>query len=163
MFGRSSSRLNDVRLIPPQDSAGQPHRLFGLFPYMRRSAAVKLPTLDLSSALSPTTLRSRPRSSSLVKVEQVGDRSVEEIIDRSAYVNINADWVNAKGRFYIFLFTASHFTVSNRCMDNSCRTHSLRQGNHRHPTRDDSTSKLDTSKSDIPSSELFLCTLNYKG
>ena len=77
---------------------------------MRRSTAVKLPTLDLSSALSPTTLRSRPRSSSLVKVEEVGDRSVEEIIDRSAYVNINADWVNAKGRFCILLnkVTASY-------------------------------------------------------
>lgn len=72
---------------------------------MRRSTAIKLPTLDLSSTLSPTTLRTRSRSSSLMKVEQVGDCSVEEIVDRSAYVNINADWVNAKGGSYIYIFT----------------------------------------------------------
>jgi hypothetical protein len=39
----------------------------------------------------------RRRSNSIVKVEEVGDRSVEEVLDRSAFVNINADWVNAKG------------------------------------------------------------------
>jgi hypothetical protein len=33
----------------------------------------------------------------MVKVEEVGNRSTEEATDRSAYVNINADWVNAKG------------------------------------------------------------------
>jgi hypothetical protein len=45
----------------------------------------------------PPTLRSRGRSNSIVKVEQIGDRSVEEVLDRNVYVNINADWVNAKG------------------------------------------------------------------
>jgi hypothetical protein len=47
-----------------------------------------------------------------VKVEEVGDRSVEEIIDRSAYVNINADWVNAKGRFDFFLNKITAFYSS---------------------------------------------------
>lgn len=42
-------------------------------------------------------MRGRGRSGSIVKVESVGDRSVEEMLDRSVYVNINADWVNAKG------------------------------------------------------------------
>ncbi|KAJ7437106.1 ORMDL family-domain-containing protein [Mycena galericulata] len=46
-------------------------------------------------------LRTRPRSGSIVKVEHVGDGSVEEVLDRSAYVNINADWVNAKGAWLI--------------------------------------------------------------
>ncbi|CAK5275293.1 unnamed protein product [Mycena citricolor] len=42
-------------------------------------------------------MRTRPRSASIVKVEQVGDGSLEEALDQSAYVNINANWVNAKG------------------------------------------------------------------
>ncbi|KAI6040453.1 hypothetical protein EDC04DRAFT_2567056 [Pisolithus marmoratus] len=42
------------------------------------------------------SLKGRRRSASLVKVEEVGGR-VEEVLDRSAYVNINANWVNAKG------------------------------------------------------------------
>jgi hypothetical protein len=65
---------------------------------MSRSTTIKLPTLDV--ALSPPrtfSMRGRGRSGSIVKVEEVGDRSVEEVLDRSAYVNINADWVNAKG------------------------------------------------------------------
>jgi len=37
----------------------------------------------------------------MVKVEEVGNRSTEEATDRSAYVNINADWVNAKGAWLI--------------------------------------------------------------
>lgn len=52
-------------------------------------SATKPPTLDLTSGT---------RGGSLVKVEEVGDRSLEEVIDRDVYVNINADWVNAKGR-----------------------------------------------------------------
>ncbi|TFK66556.1 Orm1 type endoplasmic reticulum protein [Pluteus cervinus] len=52
------------------------------------------------SAVAATrpTIHTRKRSGSLVKVEQVGDR-VEE--DRSAYPNINANWVNAKGAWLI--------------------------------------------------------------
>lgn len=61
---------------------------------MSRSAAIKLPPLAVSTS---TMSKRRGRSGSLVKVEEVGDRSVEEVLDRSAYVNINANWVNAKG------------------------------------------------------------------
>lgn len=67
---------------------------------MSRQTTIKLPpALDLSSLSAPVAspLRSRGRSASIVKVEEVGDRSLEEILDRSAYVNINANWVNAKG------------------------------------------------------------------
>ncbi|KAG6845450.1 hypothetical protein H0H87_009358 [Tephrocybe sp. NHM501043] len=69
---------------------------------MSRSTTIKLPALDLSQT-SPHTLsiRGRPRSASIVKVEEVGDSSVEESLDRSAYVNINADWVNVKGAWLI--------------------------------------------------------------
>ncbi|KAF9534122.1 Orm1 type endoplasmic reticulum protein [Crepidotus variabilis] len=62
---------------------------------------IKLPALDLSAAKPLTGLRSRGRSSSIVKVEHVGDRSVEEFVDRGAYSNINADWVNSKGAWMI--------------------------------------------------------------
>jgi len=66
---------------------------------MNRPTTIKLPALGLDVSSPP--LRTRPRSGSIVKVEQVGDGSLEEVLDRSAYVNINADWVNAKGAWLI--------------------------------------------------------------
>ncbi|KAF9057849.1 ORMDL family-domain-containing protein [Panaeolus papilionaceus] len=68
---------------------------------MSRPPALRLPTIDTSSPSKSSALRSRGRSGSIVKVEEIGDRSVEEALDRSAYVNINADWVNAKGAWLI--------------------------------------------------------------
>jgi hypothetical protein len=41
--------------------------------------------------------RTRTRSGSLLKVEQVGEASAERDLDQNLYVNINADWVNMKG------------------------------------------------------------------
>ncbi|KAF8622161.1 hypothetical protein AX15_007279 [Amanita polypyramis BW_CC] len=78
---------------------------------MSRPTTIKLPpALDIAAAAavsaSPTpklSSRSRPRSASIVKVEEVGDRSVEEVLDRSAYANINANWVNAKGAWLIHI------------------------------------------------------------
>ena len=65
---------------------------------MSRSTTIKLPALNISPPQRGyRTIKTRGRSGSIVKVEQVGDRSTEEALDRSAYVNINADWVNAKG------------------------------------------------------------------
>ena len=65
---------------------------------MSRSTTIKLPALSISSPPRGfRTVKTRGRSGSIVKVEQVEDRSTEEALDRSAYVNINADWVNAKG------------------------------------------------------------------
>ncbi|KAJ7129250.1 ORMDL family-domain-containing protein [Mycena epipterygia] len=66
---------------------------------MNRPTTIKLPALGID--VPSVQLRTRARSGSIVKVEQVGDRSVEEVLDRSAYVNINADWVNAKGAWLI--------------------------------------------------------------
>ncbi|KAL0950201.1 hypothetical protein HGRIS_010193 [Hohenbuehelia grisea] len=57
--------------------------------------------------MSSTSVRGRARSSSLVKVETLADNSVEEVLDRSAYVNINADWVNAKGAWMIHVVLIS--------------------------------------------------------
>jgi hypothetical protein len=77
-FASKMSRPTTIKLPPPIDIAAA------------AAAAAASPSLKLSS-------RSRPRSASIVKVEEVGDHSVEEVLDRSAYANINADWVNAKG------------------------------------------------------------------
>ncbi|KAI0080823.1 Orm1 type endoplasmic reticulum protein [Panus rudis PR-1116 ss-1] len=43
----------------------------------------------------------RARSSSLVKVETVGQNSQEEDLDQSVYDNVNAEWVNRKGAWLI--------------------------------------------------------------
>lgn len=67
---------------------------------MSRPTTIKLPALDLSSAKSHAPLRARARSGSIVKVEEVGERYIDEVLDRSAYRNINADWVNAKGNYF---------------------------------------------------------------
>ncbi|KAJ2934284.1 hypothetical protein H1R20_g2812, partial [Candolleomyces eurysporus] len=67
---------------------------------MARTSTVKLPPLNLAEPPQPKALRSRGRSNSIVKVEHVGDR-VEEVLDRNVYMNINADWVNAKGAWLI--------------------------------------------------------------
>ncbi|EIN10857.1 Orm1 type endoplasmic reticulum protein [Punctularia strigosozonata HHB-11173 SS5] len=41
-------------------------------------------------------MKTRQRSSSIVKVEEVGARSPDEILDQSAYVNYNVEWVDHK-------------------------------------------------------------------
>ena len=61
------------------------------------SASPMTPPTSLRLSLQPPDdLKGRKRSASLLKVEEVGGR-VEEVLDRSAYMNINANWVNAKG------------------------------------------------------------------
>jgi hypothetical protein len=83
----------------PSKSA-QPRALSQTFTMssIHRPPQIKLPPL---SSVATTTqsgqMKSRGRSSSIVKMEEVGDHSTEETLDQSAYVNINASWVNAKG------------------------------------------------------------------
>ncbi|TEB30052.1 Orm1 type endoplasmic reticulum protein [Coprinellus micaceus] len=67
---------------------------------MSRSPSIHLPAISLADPPKGKHLRSRGRSNSIVKVEHVGDR-VEEVLDRDVYMNINADWVNAKGAWLI--------------------------------------------------------------
>lgn len=52
----------------------------------------------LSPSAPSENLRGRPRSGSLMKVEEVATDSFE---DQSAYVNINAEWVNRKGTYIL--------------------------------------------------------------
>ncbi|KAJ7591443.1 Orm1 type endoplasmic reticulum protein [Mycena floridula] len=66
---------------------------------MNRPTAIQLPPISISSSGSP--MKPRARSASIVKVEQVGYRTTEEVLDQSAYANINANWVNSKGAWLI--------------------------------------------------------------
>lgn len=67
------------------------------------SGVLTSPTLSvphLSIETSPSELKvrvGRARSSSIVKVETVGEDSQEEGLDQSVYDNVNAEWVNRKG------------------------------------------------------------------
>ena len=106
------SRPSTIKLPPPIDIAAA-----------AAAAAASSPTLKLSS-------RSRPRSASLVKVEEVGDRSVEEVLDRSAYANINADWVNAKGGFTLHFSDLQTAQPAPRCMANAHRSYHWWQNYH---------------------------------
>lgn len=47
--------------------------------------------------LSPTQIRNRARSKSIVTVEQVGNNSFEESQDQHAFPDVNSEWVNRKG------------------------------------------------------------------
>ena len=55
--------------------------------------SIAAPTL-----LSPN-LRNRARRGSLVKVEEVGNNSLEESQDRGTFPDHNSEWVNRKGSF----------------------------------------------------------------
>ncbi|THH05179.1 hypothetical protein EW146_g7313 [Bondarzewia mesenterica] len=63
---------------------------------------IKLPALSIHTATSGSGSHAhrRGRSGSLLKVEQV-DSSIEDMLDQSAYANINAEWVNRKGAWLI--------------------------------------------------------------
>ena len=69
------------------------------------SGVMSSPTLSiphLSIETSPSELKvrvGRTRSSSIVKVETVGEDSQEEGLDQSVYGNMNAEWVNRKGKY----------------------------------------------------------------
>ncbi|KAI9000678.1 Orm1 type endoplasmic reticulum protein [Trametes punicea] len=65
-------------------------------------------TARTSSTLSPKSSSpglsvrvGRERSSSIVKVEKIGEESQEEALDQSVYDNVNAEWVNRKGAWLI--------------------------------------------------------------
>ncbi|KAH9854990.1 Orm1 type endoplasmic reticulum protein [Lenzites betulinus] len=67
-------------------------------------AAVKTSTLSPKSGSPSLSVRvGRERSSSIVKVEKVGEESQEETADQGVYDNVNAEWVNRKGAWMIHL------------------------------------------------------------
>lgn len=72
-----------------------------------------------------------------MKVEEVGERSQEEVLDQSLYANINAEWVNRKGMFQISAADTTNCLRSltrlhscarlHRCMDHPSSAHSHRE------------------------------------
>lgn len=67
---------------------------------MLSSPTLGVPTLTIEHTVSAAELKvrvGRGRSSSVVKVETVGEDSQEEGLDQSLYGNMNAEWVNRKG------------------------------------------------------------------
>lgn len=96
---------------------------------MSRLQTIKLPTISLADPPKGKQMRSRARSNSIVKVEHVGDR-VEEILDRDVYMNINADWVNAKGASLLSFCSGIHSSVTDRSMANPRRAHCMWQNLH---------------------------------
>lgn len=65
------------------------------------SPTLSVPTVTIETSSSAAELKvrvGRARSSSLVKVETVGEDSQEEGLDQSLYGNVNAEWVNRKGQ-----------------------------------------------------------------
>ena len=64
------------------------------------SPKLGVPTVTIETSPSTAELKvrvGRGRSSSVVKVETVGEDSQEEGLDQSLYGNVNAEWVNSKG------------------------------------------------------------------
>ena len=118
---------------------------------MSTPPTIKLPHLSLPH--QTTALKGRKRSGSIVKVEEVGGR-VEELLDRSTYVNINANWVNAKGvcAFERFDFLCAQ-TSCYRRMVNPRRPRLHGQDHHRHHPRHDAANQLDSYQPVIPCSE----------
>jgi len=69
---------------------------------MTTSPTIKLPTDSLAHSVPALKVRTgRDRSGSLMKVEKVGESSLEQDLDQGAYVNINAEWVNRKGAWVL--------------------------------------------------------------
>ncbi|KAJ3808306.1 Orm1 type endoplasmic reticulum protein [Lentinula lateritia] len=69
---------------------------------MQSHRPITLQPLDITPQprSSSTSMKSRGRSGSLLKVEHVGRSTVEDL-DQNTYVNNNANWVNAKGAWLI--------------------------------------------------------------
>lgn len=70
------------------------------------SPSLSVPTLTIETSSSELKVRvGRTRSSSIVKVETVGENSQEEELDQSLYDNLNTEWVNRKGKYSLGLIT----------------------------------------------------------
>ena len=68
---------------------------------MLSSPTLSVPAITIETSPSAAELKvrvGRARSSSIVKVETVGEDSQEEGLDQSMYDNVNAEWVNRKGQ-----------------------------------------------------------------
>lgn len=75
---------------------------------MEGPSVVITPVSVAATKLSPPRHSGgRARSNSLIKVEEVGKRTQEEVLDQSVYANINAEWVNSKGALEVSITCAS--------------------------------------------------------
>ncbi len=65
------------------------------------SPTLNVPHLSIETSQSTAELKvrmGRARSSSLLKVDTVGQNGQEEDLDQNLYENVNAEWVNRKGQ-----------------------------------------------------------------
>ncbi len=93
----------------------------------------------------------RGRSNSFLKVEHV-DSSNEVALDQAAYANINAEWVNRKGTFFLgagilngFMMDPSAYLFDlYRRMDDPCRAYCNGESCHRRYSRYDPEHLLDS-------------------
>ncbi|KZT05627.1 Orm1 type endoplasmic reticulum protein [Laetiporus sulphureus 93-53] len=68
------------------------------------STVVSSPTLAFPDVMHGLTVRqaiNRTRSSSILKMEKVGEDTQDEALDSAVYENVNAEWVNRKGAWLI--------------------------------------------------------------
>lgn len=73
------------------------------------SPTLNVPHLSIETSSSTAELKvrmGRARSSSLLKVETVGQNGQEEDLDQNLYENVNAEWVNRKGTHFLCRLSA---------------------------------------------------------
>ena len=67
---------------------------------MTMAPSINLTPIQITEAnfipSKPSGMRSRGRSNSIVKVEEIGETQ-DQVLDQSLYVNLNVEWVNRKG------------------------------------------------------------------
>ena len=135
------------------------------------SPSLSVPTLTIETSPSELKVRvGRTRSSSIVKVETVGEDSQEEGLDQNLYDNVNAEWVNRKGQCFVPQTEPECLTASSLCllavatrslhrrMDHSPCPHYDWQDCARHNTRNAPRSQLDADEPHLPRSASFCLT-----
>lgn len=74
--------------------------LLSVTPTMSLSNGVKIAPVHITATHAigggHSSLKSRGRSNSIVKVEEIGETQ-EQMLDQSVYANMNVEWVNRKG------------------------------------------------------------------
>ena len=109
------------------------------------SPTLSVPALSIETSPSELKVRvGRARSSSIVKVETVGEDSQEEGLDQNLYDNVNAEWVNRKGECSLFAVARRHLSLLwsqtpypsfRRCMDYTPNSHHCGENRFGYHTR----------------------------
>lgn len=124
------------------------------------SPTLSVPTVTIETSPSAAELKvrvGRARSSSLVKVETVGEDSQEEGLDQSMYGNVNAEWVNRKGTFIGILSNNSPNSRVDchgyhRCLAHTSSPYYRRKSSCRHHPWNDARTELDAGQPVLPRS-----------